>query len=224
MQRRAAVVGVVLSLAVLVGVPIVWAVNQPEPNVGALRLPPSAPSAPSADPVPAPAVEVRSATGIPSAAPESPPPTRLVLSSIGVDTTVRPVGVAADGQVEIPQDARQVGWYRFGPAPGQPSGSVVIVGHRDSRTQGAGALFRLNEARVGDIVALTVADGTVLSYRVVERRRYEKKVLPLSQLFDWSGPARLTLVTCGGPYDRRQGGYLDNIVVTALPVDSGTGP
>jgi sortase (surface protein transpeptidase) len=147
-----------------------------------------------------------------------------VLRSIGIDATVRPVGVAADGQVEIPEDARQVGWYRFGPAAGQPRGSVVIVGHRDSRTQGAGALFRLNEAQVGDIVALTMADGSELSYRVVERRQYEKKVLPLSQLFDWEGPARLTLVTCGGPYDKRQGGYLDNIVVTALPLDSGARP
>jgi hypothetical protein len=223
-QRRAAVAGVVLSLAVLVTVPIVWAVNRPEPDVGALGLPSVSPSAPPADPGPTPAVEVRSATGIPSAAPEPPPPTRLVMRSIGVDTTVLPVGVAANGQVEIPRDARRVGWYRFGPAPGQPRGSVVIVGHRDSRTQGAGALFRLNEAQVGDIVALTMADGTELSYRVVERRQYEKKVLPLSQLFDWAGPARLTLVTCGGPYDKRQGGYLDNIVVTALPLDSGARP
>jgi hypothetical protein len=32
------------------------------------------------------------------------------------------------------------------------------------------------------------------------------------------GRERLVLVTCGGPFDEAGGHYLDNVVVTAVPV------
>jgi hypothetical protein len=38
---------------------------------------------------------------------------------------------------------------------------------------------------------------------------------------------RLSLITCGGPFDHDSGHYRDNIVVTAVPVDrapAGPGP
>ena len=37
-----------------------------------------------------------------------------------------------------------------------------------------------------------------------------------SSIYTRSGPARLVLVTCGGPFDARSGHYRDNIVVTAV--------
>jgi hypothetical protein len=41
-------------------------------------------------------------------------------------------------------------------------------------------------------------------------------VVPLRR--DVYGPARLTMITCGGPSDREARRYRDNIVVTAAPV------
>ena len=47
---------------------------------------------------------------------------------------VRPVGVSDDGQMQLPTGSEVMGWYRFGPAPGSPTGgSVVLAGHLDSR-------------------------------------------------------------------------------------------
>jgi hypothetical protein len=37
-------------------------------------------------------------------------------------------------------------------------------------------------------------------------------------VFDRRGPARLVLVTCGGRFDTTTKHFLDNIVVTAVPV------
>ena len=38
------------------------------------------------------------------------------------------------------------------------------------------------------------------------------------EIYSLRGPARLVLVTCGGPFNERVGSYRDNIVVTAVPV------
>jgi hypothetical protein len=211
------------SLTVLVAVPVGWLLTRPADSVG---QPPatagaSAPAtAQGSLPAATPTVPVRPA--VPAPAPERIAPVRLAVPSAGVDAQVLPVGVAADGQVEIPEDASRVGWYRFGPGPTSEQGSVVLVGHRDSRSQGAGALFRLDRVRPGDRITVTLADRTAVAYRVVERRQYDKQVVPLAQLFDRTGSPRLTVITCGGPYDAQLGGYQNNLVVTAVPL--GIGP
>ncbi len=46
----------------------------------------------------------------------------------------------------------------------------------------------------------------------------------MAELFARSGPARLTVITCGGPYLADQGGYQDNVVVTAVPVNESVTP
>jgi hypothetical protein len=52
---------------------------------------------------------------------------------------------------------------------------------------------------------------------VASVRSYLKSKLPTS-VFRRTGPARLVLVTCGGPFDAATGHYRDDVVVTAVPV------
>ena len=144
-------------------------------------------------------------------------PTRVVLSSLETSAPVVPVGVDENRAVAVPSDAFRLGWYRFGRSPAEAMGSTVIVGHRDSRTQGRGVLFRLDELKPDDSVSVTLSDGTTVVYRVVERRFYQRDRLP-SILFGRDGAPRLTLITCGGPYDPELG-YRDNLVVTAVPIE-----
>jgi hypothetical protein len=167
---------------------------------------------------PAPAVTTRDAAPPPIA--DIPAPVRLQLPGLGVDTVVDPMGVAPDGQMALPEDVDRVGWYRFGPVPGA-EGSAVIAGHVDDAEQGPGALFPLREAEVGSEVVVTDADGTTTRWRVVSREVITKQVLPLEQLFTRTGPPRLTLVTCGGPFYPELRSYRDNVVVVAEPVEPG---
>jgi sortase (surface protein transpeptidase) len=140
--------------------------------------------------------------------------------ALGVDAEVVPVGVTRAGAVRIPRDARRVGWYRFGPRPGGSVGSVVLVAHVDSRTQGRGAFYRLREADAGDRVVVASDGGPRWTYRVVARELFDKRALPLEDLFRRDGREVLTLITCGGPYLADAGGYQDNVVVSAVPVRS----
>ena len=144
-------------------------------------------------------------------------PVRVSLASVGIDSPVRAVGVAADGQLQIPADPRVMGWYRFGSAPGAESGgSVVIAGHLDSKRFGLGPLVRLRDTEVGDAIEVTLSNGATSTYTVVGVERFDRQGLP-DQLFSRQGPERLHVITCGGAYDADAGGYQQNLVVTAAP-------
>ena len=99
----------------------------------------------------------------------------------------------------LPDDVDRVGWYRFGPVPGD-DGSAVLAGHVDDREQGLGAMAPLRAAAVGEEVDVTDGAGTTTRWRVISRELIEKQELPLDRLFVRDGPPRLTLITCGGPF------------------------
>jgi sortase (surface protein transpeptidase) len=143
---------------------------------------------------------------------------RVRIGAADSAAAVVPVGVDDRGQMAVPEDVQTVGWYRFGPPPGAPVGSSVLSGHVDDQVQGRGAFFRLVELAPGDTVQVQLSDGAMREFRVRTVERIAKAELPLDELFARAGPPRLTLITCGGEFDRAAGSYRDNIVVTAEPV------
>jgi LPXTG-site transpeptidase (sortase) family protein len=151
----------------------------------------------------------------------TPRPVELRIPAIDVRVSVDRVGLDTRGQVEVPEDVARAGWYRFSAKPASGKGSTVLVGHVDGVNQGAGAFYNLRKLAPGDTITVTRADERRVTYRVVARERFAKDRVPLRELFSRSGPERLTLITCGGPFDPASLEYTDNIVVTALPVDSG---
>jgi hypothetical protein len=164
----------------------------------------------AADPV-APPVAVAASAPAPAA------PVRVALPALGVDASIVPVGVEADGQLEIPKDVSTVGWYRFGPAPGAAAGSAVLTGHVDDVNQGVGVFGRIGDLGPGDAVTVTDEAGTARNYTVLSREEWNKSEVPLDRLFDRAGEPRLVLITCGGTFDDSTLGYDDNIAITAVP-------
>jgi len=144
-------------------------------------------------------------------------PVRLMIPTLGVNAGVVPVGVTGD-EAAIPADPALVGWYRFGPGIDAGAGSTVLTGHVDTADRGRGALFRLRELAPGARVELCGPDGRARGYRVVAREEYPKSAVPFARYFVRDGAPRLTLITCGGPFDSNARHYRDNVVVTAEPV------
>lgn len=220
-----------VAVLALVGL-AAWALGRPGPAAGptleavrsqgtatpASPAPPS-PTAAGAPSVSPPATRDASLGAATDADEVAPPPTRLVIPALGVDASVRPVGVQADGAMVIPAAPTSVGWYRFGSAPADAAGSTVIAGHVATREDGAGALAPLRRAEPGMRVTVTTADGTRHRYRVEGREAIVKKALPVDQIFTRDGRPLLVLITCGGEYIPELRSHRDNIVVTAVPVD-----
>jgi len=210
--RSGALAGLVAGLVLAVVPAGVWAAGTAVPAAHT----PVAATAPVAAAVPPPPVAV----AVPEAASAQPapaPPVRVRLPALEVDAPVTPVGVDDRGRMEVPFDVDTVGWYRFGPGPGSAEGSAVLSGHVDDRDQGYGAFHRLGDLAPGDPVAVELGDGGVLAYRVETVTRVPKPDLPAGEVFDRGGAPRLTLVTCGGPFDYGANGYRENVVVVARP-------
>ena len=140
-------------------------------------------------------------------------PVTVSVPAIGAMGPVAPIGVDDAGELDVPADATTLGWYRHGPSPGE-MGSSVIVGHVDFRGQW-GTFGRLAEVGLGSPIAVTLDDGSQVMFAVVNVYRVPKPELPTASLFAHDGPVRLTLITCGGAFDRATGHYVDNVVVEA---------
>jgi sortase (surface protein transpeptidase) len=146
-------------------------------------------------------------------------PTRVRVPSVGIDAPVSPVEIdLKNGVLGVPRDIARAGWWKDGMAPGARTGAILVSGHVDSATEGAGAFFSLHRAKAGDQIDLRTASGRTFAYRVVSVRNYPKSALPTS-FFSRKGPPRLVLVTCGGPFLEGAGRYRDNVVVTAVRDD-----
>lgn len=143
-------------------------------------------------------------------------PTALHVPRVSLEARVQGVGVRGDGTVEIPDDAGQAGWYRFGPAPGAPEGSAVLIGHVDDRTGDLGAFAKLYGVRKGDTITVAREDAPPVRYEVTAREVVDKDQLP-DEVFRRHGRPVLTLVTCAPPYDRENGGYQRNLLVYSVP-------
>jgi sortase (surface protein transpeptidase) len=209
-----------VSLALLAVAPWWWIGGRPDPNVG--RPPWSGPenraeaARPAPAETPAPTIGVRSLRFSDlEPTPAGPRPLRLEIPALGVRAPIIPVGIRAAGAMEVPGDVDTVGWYRFGPSPGR-TGSATLVGHVDSRVQGAGVFYRLSEAEPGAVVRVRLAGGRRETFEVVSRTLVPKDRLP-RPIFARNGDPMLTLITCGGSFDQAAGSYTHNVLVAAVP-------
>ena len=173
-----------------------------DPGAGtAARPPTSAPALPSTP-------------SVPSASPASSPrPERLLVPSVGIDSTLVDLDVAADGTLEVPQDYQLAGWFAGGPVPGD-RGPAVLAGHVDSRS-GPAVFYRLDEVEVGDEVVVVGAGGKQVRFSVDGVERYAKDAFPTELVYGPAPGPVLRLITCGGTFDRSTGHYRDNVVVYA---------
>ena len=164
-----------------------------------------------------PEIPVRSADVPPVV--HTPAPVSLTLTTLGLTVPIDPVGVQADGQMEIPPRADRAGWYRFGASPGAPEGTAVIAAHVDSvASDGLGPFAQLKDLEPGATVEVTLDDGTVHQFAVTEVGAQPKTGIPWGDVFVRDGAPRLILITCGGTWDTGARSYSDNVIVTTGPV------
>ncbi|WP_438856288.1 class F sortase [Agromyces sp. M3QZ16-3] len=164
-----------------------------------------------------PEIPRRSASLEANRAPAPPAPVRIEVPDLGIDMSIEPVGLGADGTMGLFDDPSLAAWYRWGPGPASDAGSTVIAAHVDSLQYDVLPFARLKDAAPGTAVIVTDAAGTRHAYSVESLQVTEKAAVDWDAAFDRSGPPRLTLVTCGGAFDYDARRYLSNLVVTAVP-------
>ena len=138
-------------------------------------------------------------------------PLTLRIPTIGLTKSLSLLGVNLNGTVQVPSQIQQPGWYQFGPSPGQ-LGSAVILGHVDS-SRGPAVFFKLGTLVAGDLIGVTMANGSTAQFKVTSIAMYLKTQFPAQLVYAPHGDSSLQLVTCGGVFDSHTGHYLSNVVV-----------
>ncbi len=153
--------------------------------------------------------------------PETPPipepsyglPVRLQIPRIRVDAAVVRVGITATGDLEVPTNIGDGGWYQNGPHPGD-IGSAVIAGHLNGVEGKPGIFIDLDQLQKGDRLAIIDHLGTTTHFVVRNIRTYNYHDRA-DEVFNDTSDAHLNLITCAGVWDKTQRRYLKRLVVFA---------
>lgn len=140
-------------------------------------------------------------------------PVSISIPKQGVTDEVVPVGLAADGSMEVP-DVSESGWYRLGPKPGE-RGAAVVIGHVDWKGT-PGALGRIGELHSGDVIVVKDQAGIerlfgVYDVQQIPKSQYAAKTVALA--FGARSTDDLVLVTCSGVVVNHE--YQSNTIVSA---------
>ena len=200
-------------------------VDDPAPEVLALptliEQPPSAESSPAVDAVdatePATTAAATSAPG-PAGRPVVPAPAtaqvvRVRIPVLAVDAPVQSMGLDASGAMEVPYSPATVAWYGFTAVPGS-AGNAVMSGHVD--WLGARAVFYgIRTLTAGDVIEVTTSEGNV-RYSVERTYLVRPEEADIAAIVGQRrGPETLTLITCGGTFDRSSRDYDHRVIVRA---------
>ncbi|MGA9287618.1 MAG: sortase [Anaerobacillus sp.] len=140
-------------------------------------------------------------------------PVKVEIPSIDVKTTIEKVGVLENGQMGVPSNINDVGWFEPGFKPGT-KGNAVLAGHVDSKT-GPAIFFYLKKLSKGDEVILTDKNGEKLTFVVTGKESYPYTDSPIEKIFGATDSRNLNLITCTGTFNRSKGTHEERLVVSA---------
>jgi LPXTG-site transpeptidase (sortase) family protein len=145
-------------------------------------------------------VSVPEPTPFPTPTP-TPTPVKLDIPSIGVEAKI--VEVSFDKETEeilVPDDAREVGWYKFSPPPGD-NGSTILNAHYDTPTGAPAIFYNIEQVQVGEVFKIINDQNKELTYRVRAVRKLPLVGFPTELIYGARDHSQVTLITCAGVFD-----------------------
>lgn len=137
-------------------------------------------------------------------------PVRLRIPNINVDAAIEYLGVTSTGEMEVPKNTINVGWFDIGPRPGQV-GSSVIAGHFDGAYGQAAVFANLDKLRPGDKLYVEDSNGKSTAFVVQGSRVYDPGYA--DDVFSRNDGQYLNLVTCDGVWVGSKKSFSKRLVV-----------
>ncbi|MFJ3936875.1 class F sortase [Streptomyces parvus] len=157
--------------------------------------------------------------GSPVAEPLNPSdPVRIRIPTIEVDAPMTPLGLAADGSLDVPpdEDRNLAGWYEDGVPPGA-KGTAIVAGHVDN-AEGPSVFYALGALTKGTRVEVDRRDGHTAVFSIDAIEVYDNDDFPDQRVYGDAPHAALRLITCGGGFSKETG-YQGNVVAYAHLTD-----
>jgi len=153
---------------------------------------------------------------------------RLVIAKFGVNAPLTYRSVGLDGVMPNPEGSDDIAYYDFSAWPGKGgrpgAGNAVYAGHVDSGAKPCkngtvpppcqAVLWDLNNLRVGDEIQMVVG-GQTLTYAVKSNQPVSATSGPWDQIVSSTQTPTITIITCGGDFNRETREYTNRQVVVA---------
>ena len=156
----------------------------------------------------------------------------LVIPTFNVSAPLSLKKVGIDGVMPNPNGPDDIAYYDFsawdglGGAPGG-GGNAVFSGHVDSGRVACSngtvpppceaVLWDLNRVQVGDEIQVHL-NGTIFRYRVTSNQPVHAATGPWQEIVSSTAEESLTIITCGGDFNRETREYTNRQVVTAVKI------
>lgn len=144
-------------------------------------------------------------------APGTPNPAAITIPSLSINAPFEFLGLNPDHTIAVPVNSQDVGWFIYGPKPGEV-GAAVIIGHLDS-VKGQAIFANLNKINPGDKILITRDDGSLVTYRVDSLSKFSQNNFPTQAVYGSLPYAGIRLITCGGTWNKKAGHYTENLIV-----------
>jgi len=138
-------------------------------------------------------------------------PTRIEIPKLNVDAVIEDVGRIENGQMGVPQNPDNVGWFEPGVKPGA-QGNAVMAGHIDSLT-GPSVFYDLEKLEQGDEIIVHGKDDEAIRFVVTKTETYPRNDSPVDDIFGFNYSSGLTLITCTGEFNRKAKTHEERFVV-----------
>jgi LPXTG-site transpeptidase (sortase) family protein len=158
------------------------------------------------------------------------PNDRFVIRGVGVEAPMTYRKVGLDGVMPNPEGPDDIVYYDFSEWPGMGGapnlgGNTVVSGHVDSGRVACkngtvpppcpAVLWDLNTMKLGDEIQLVI-NGETFKYAVTSNQPVPASGGPWDQIVSSTQEETLTIITCGGDFNRATGEYTNRQVVTAV--------
>jgi sortase family protein len=145
---------------------------------------------------------------------------RLIIPRFSVDAPLTYRAVGQDGVMPNPDGPDDIAYYDFSAWPGKGGrpglGNPVFAGHVDSghvpcangtvQPPCEAVLWDLNNLTLGDEIHVVVGD-TLYKYAVTSNEPVDAETGPWDQIVSATMEPSLTIITCGGDFNRETGEY-----------------
>lgn len=125
------------------------------------------------------------------------------------------LGLLGNGQIAVPNNIYDAGWYDGSAKPGQ-AGAMFMYGHVSSWTAD-GIFYNLKKLTRGDQISITRGDNTTYTYVVVSTAIYPYTSVDMTKVLapiDSNAPG-LNLMTCTGKVISGTSDFSERLVVFA---------
>jgi sortase (surface protein transpeptidase) len=144
-------------------------------------------------------------------------PKRLIIPTAKVNARVVGVTVTDEGNLDVPPNLVEVGWYSPGTIPGDV-GSAVLDGHVDNGAFTDGVFKHLRDVKLGDEISVVGENGQTIKFVVTESNVYQTDSFPAESVFHKYDGATIKIITCHGKWMPARKTYDQRLVVTATRI------